>query len=109
MKAVYVGSHELQPRLCPHCGAVLEAAMSASDQPIQVTPGAWTMCAYCGGMGVFTDSLGTTRKPSDVEQAEFEAWLALPEQVVTRVIMKAGRAIGRMRKRDQPFNPTKIC
>jgi hypothetical protein len=49
--------HDLrtQPSLCPHCGELLTGAANSeagADNP--PAPGDWSLCIYCGEVGMFT-------------------------------------------------------
>lgn len=62
----------LTPCLCPHCGALLDAASDLGRLRRRPNPGDVSLCIHCGGWMVFTDDLGL-RAPTSDEACEIAA------------------------------------
>lgn len=55
--------------LCWHCDRALDAATPVDDDDPVPTPGAISLCLYCGAVGIFGDEL-VLRPPTEAELDE---------------------------------------
>jgi hypothetical protein len=65
---VLMKAHQIEPSPCPGCGEVLDGASGLNTDNLP-TPGAATICVYCGSPLLFDEGL-QLRKPTAEELAE---------------------------------------
>lgn len=83
--------HHVPDANCPHCGHHVDAATDPFDPTNTPYPGDITVCLYCAGICVYTDSMALrsiTRTDMDNITPDMKKYLAELQQYI----------------RDNPFN-----
>lgn len=80
-------------RACPHCRE-LNDDQTAMEQDAEPRDGDWSVCAYCGGLSVFTGGGQRLRLMTDFEMGSItrENWLVITR---ARTISRLARLVSR--------------
>lgn len=82
---------QLYPRLCPHCGVLVDDATPIDGPHRHPVPGAVSVCLYCAGLSIYTET--GFRLP---EGQEWDDLLNDPDIQGVIEVMAAMRAEGKL-------------